>query len=303
MGPGFKDYYDILGVAETADDETIKRAYRELARKHHPDLNPNDTAAEDRFKDISEAYAVLSDKEKRKQYDQMRAYGGAFVGGAGAGPAGGGFSGGFNFRIEDLFGAGGPEGLFEQVFGARPAAARMGRRGANYEAVINIPLPLAMTGGAYDVSIPAGPGQKARVLSVHIPPGIESGGKLRLRGQGGPGQGGGPAGDLLLTVQVQPHQQFQRLGNNLLLRLPISVHEAAKGATIEVPTIDGSVELKIPPNARSGQKLRLRGKGARIAGQPGDQLVELLIQLPDALSKEQIKKLADAIPAYNPRIK
>lgn len=294
-----KDYYDILGVSENADDDAIKKAYRDLARKNHPDLNPNDARAEDRFKDISEAYAVLSDREKRKQYDKAKAYGG-FAGAGGQGP---GYASDFSFRFEDLFGAGGPEGLFEQVFGAQRGPR--GRRGANVEAAVSIPFPIAIMGGPYDVRLsfpPNRPGETAadKTLTVSVPAGVESGAKLRLKGQGYPGQGA-PNGDLILNIEVLRDERFRRDGDNVLLRLPISVIEAFQGATISVPTVDGEVDLKIPPQARSGQKLRLRGRGVRkTVGTAGDQLVELLIQLP-AESSPEFGDLISRIPQYNPR--
>lgn len=341
-----QDYYQILGVAPDADAEAIKKAYRELARKYHPDLNPNNPEAEEKFKRVSEAYAVLSDDQRRAEYDQMRRMGGA------AGPGSG-----FTFRIEDLFGAGGPEGLFEQIFGfGGPAGARARgprrSRGADLHAQVTIPFELALRGGPYDLRLPlpeacttcGGSGSAAgsvvcsvcggrglveqmrgsvqfartcsacggsgrspgpacaacggsgtrtvqRELRVTIPAGIESGTKLRLAGKGEPGRGGGPAGDLLLEVSVAPHPTMERRGDDVISRVKIAAVDAAAGAVIPVDTIDGPVEVKVPPGSQSGQKLRLKGRGVkRRDGSRGDHFVELLIQLPK-LTPEQIEQM------------
>lgn len=349
-----KDYYDILGVPATADAEAVKKAYRELARKYHPDLNPSDPAAEERFKEVSEAYAVLSDEKRRGEYDDMRRMG-----------AGGGMPpGGFNFRVEDLFGAGGPEGLFEQMFGGGfGGAARRSRRRRGDDALSEVTLSFreAMLGGKRRLQLllpeacsrcagegstgseacPACAGSgmvsrqqgglrvqrscpechgsgrtpgvacpdcggrgavsRQREVAVTIPPGIESGKKLRLAGKGFPGREGGPPGDLLLEVRVQPDPQLQRDGQNIRLRLPISATEAAGGAVVTVPTLDGDAELRIPAGSQSGQKLRMRGKGLPgPGGGRGDQLVELLIRLP-ALDAGQLAELQRWEQGFDPR--
>lgn len=311
-----KDYYAILGVHEGADADAVKKAYRELARKYHPDLNPGDPAAEERFKDLSEAYAVLSDPKRRQEYDQMRRLGVASPGGAG----------GVSFDFGDLFGGGGPEALFEQLFGGlggRRSVRR--RRGDDLQTRIGLAFRDAMLGGMRTLRLPAaepcstcsgsgrdgdgncrscgGQGWRTvqRDIAVRIPAGMDSGRTLRLAGKGAPGRDGGPAGDLHVLVEVAADPELTRDGDHIRLRLPVRPSEAAAGALIDVPTLEGRSELRIPAGAQSGQKLRMRGKGVpRSEGGRGDQLVELLIKLPP-LDEERVAELRRWEEGFDPR--
>lgn len=312
-----KDYYAILDVSEGADADTVKKSYRELARKYHPDLNPGDAKAEERFKDLSEAYAVLSDTKRRQEYDQMRRLG---VGGPG------GAAGGVSFDVGDLFGGGGPEALFEQLFGG--LGGRRGirrRRGDDLQTRVTLPFRDAMLGGMKTLHLPSPEACKACggsgrsgdgscrdcggqgwhavqcEIGVRIPPGIQSGQTLRLAGKGAPGREGGAPGDLHLQVQIAPDPDLTRDGDHVRLRLPIRPSEAANGALIDVPTLDGRSELRIPAGAQSGQKLRMRGKGIPgKGGVRGDQLVELLIKLPP-LNEERLAELRRWEEGFDPR--
>ena len=282
------DLYDELGVARGASEDEIRRAYRKLAREFHPDVNPNNPQAEERFKGLSAAYDVLSDPEKRGLYDefgtagltdgfdpaQARAYR-RWSDGAQRSP----FSEGF-FRggsIEDLFG---------DLLGAERRELR--RRGADVEGEVAVDFDAAVRGGEVRVQLekPTAPGGQPREssLRVRLPTGTEDGSRIRLAGQGGPGHNGGPPGDLYLTLRVRPHRFFRRQADDLLLELPVTLPELIRGASVEVPTLDGKVQMKIPPGAQSGQKLRLRGKGvARDSGRRGDLIVQLVARLPEGL--------------------
>ena len=294
-----EDYYNALGVSRTASPEEIQKAYRKLARKYHPDMNPDDKAAKQKFQDVQKAYETLNDPEKRKMYDQ---FGSAYeqMGGAGAGGAGGG--GPFPFDVEQMFGGRGGGGggggfqfdaadlgdLFSQFTGGGGGGRRSRRaapaKGSDIAAEVTIPFHTAVMGG--NCEIPVTRGTQRETLQVKIPPGVDSGKKIRLRGKGQAGQGG-DNGDLIVTIQVAPHPYFKRQGQNLELKLPITVGEAALGATIDVPTPGGVVALKIPPCSSSGRRLRVKGQGIRsAAGEVGDLYVELQIKLPDSLSEE-----------------
>lgn len=308
-----EDYYKLLGVSRTASAEEIAKAYRKLARKYHPDLNPDDASAKKRFQEIQTAYDALSDPEKRKLYDQFGgdyekvrgAAGGGnpfpggnpFSGGRSPFAGGGGGSGSFNWQ--DLFGGGAGSGGggvdLEELFGAFGGGQR-GRapvRGRDVEADISIPLELAVTGGTTTLALDRG--GRPEEIEVKIPVGIRSGKKIRLRGQGEPGPGG-KGGDLLLRVTIQPHPLYRVDGDNLERRLPITLGEAVHGATIDVPTPHGkTVSLKIPPLSSSGKRLRVRGQGMpQRGGDPGDLYLELQIKLPEDLSAEAIAAV-DAI--------
>ncbi len=286
-----QDYYQLLGVSKSASADELQKAYRKLARKYHPDLNPDDSAAQQKFKDVQLAYDVLNDPEKRKMYDQFgpdyeRAQGSPFRGG---GPGGGGF--------EEVFGGGaGPGGfqfdgdlgdLFRQFTGggggARATRARPQTKGRDLSTEQTIAFNTAVLGGEASIAIQRG--GKVESLQVKIPPGVETGRKIRLRGQGEASPGGGPAGDLIVTLKVANHPSFKRAGQNLELRLPITLGEAALGATLDLPTPGGTVALKIPAGSSSGQKLRVKGQGVRnTTGEAGDLLVELLIKLPEPVT-------------------
>jgi DnaJ-class molecular chaperone len=294
-----KDLYQHLGVARTASPEEIKKAYRKLTRQHHPDRNPGDAEAEERFKDVSTAYEVLGDADKRKLYDEFgevsltqgfdaerarayRARSGGFPG----------FSGGGDAVFNDFGEARATsfEDLLSALFRGGPGGTRrpVARRGADVTGEIAVSLLDALHG----VSVPlrvdmAG---QARTLDVKVPQGMPDAGKLRLRGQGGPGQ---PAGDVILTVRVKPHDHLRREGSDLHLRLPITAHEAYRGGPVEgVPTPWGPVTLKLPAGAQNGQKLRLRGKGVTVPGRdPGDLYVTLDVRLPAAGDERLLEAL------------
>lgn len=301
------DYYKILGVSKSASADEIRKAYRKLARENHPDAKPNDAGAAERFKQIQEAYDTLSDATKRKQYDQ---FGSAYqqAGRAGAGPnpfAGGGGFGGYSsggpIDLGDLFGQGGVD--FSEFFGgATPSGSgrkgkRTASRGEDVRATVKIPFETAVSGGAVDVRIDRG--GDVETLAVKVPPGVNSGQVVRLAGQGSPSLRGGAAGDLYLTIDIEPHAFFRREGSNLLIDVPITPSEAVLGTKVEVPTLsEGLVVLKIPPGTSSGAKLRLRGKGVidSQTHQAGDQFVVVKIVIPKEISDEDkslYKKLAE----------
>lgn len=295
----FKDYYEILGVKPDASEADIKAAYRKLARKYHPDKN-KDAGAEEKFKAINEANEVLKDAEKRRSYDQLRA---------------GGYRQGEQFRPPPGWqgqqqGFGGDEGdfsdFFESLFGRGAAHGQRGqpraRRGQDVQASVQIDLQTAFDGGPTRLAMhdPAG---GERVLEVKIPAGIQSGQVIRLSGQGQPGMGGGPKGDLLLEVLIRDDPRFRLDGRNVVHVLPITPWEAALGATVPVPTLAGTVDLRIPAGSQSGRKLRLKGRGMPGAN-PGDQLVELSIRAPPADSEAQRKAyeaLRKSFANYDPR--
>ncbi len=292
------DYYDTLGVKRGASEDEIKKAYRKLARQYHPDRNPGDKAAEARFKEIQQAYDVLSDKNKRAQYDQFGEAGPQpGFGGFGGGPGG---PGGTTFRWQTDDSGIDPSEIFSQIFGggggfggAGGPSARRGRGGrtrrpeppATYETEVTIPFQTAALGGPIDLRV------GDRELTVKIPAGIEEGKKLRLGGQG-PG-----GGDLEITIHVQPHPYFRREGNNILLEVPLSLPEAVLGTKVDVPTLDGTrLTVKIPPGTSSGSRLRLRGRG--IAG--GDQYIETKVVVP-APATDRSRELIDEFARLNPQ--
>ena len=303
-----RDYYDVLGVSRSSSADEIRKAYKKLARKHHPDANADNPDSQQRFAEITEAHEVLGDEEKRKKYDQFghnwsrvpdgAAAGSPFDGFGGGGP---GDAGGFSF--DDIFGAFGGGG---SPFGGR-GGARGGqpqpKKGEDLKTSVQVPFLVGVEGGEHELTVrTAG---KAERLSFRIPPGVESGKSIRLAGQGHPGQMGGPPGDVLVTVDVAPHPYFRRDGMNLVLEAPVSVTEAALGAKIEVPTLtEGTVILSMPPGTSSGAKLRLRGKGVmnRKTGQRGDQFVTIKITVPKELTEEtqdllhRLKKLIPESP-------
>jgi DnaJ-class molecular chaperone len=301
------NYYDVLGVNKSATADEIRKAYKKIARENHPDVKPDDKAAAERFKQASEAYAVLGDKDKREQYDQFGdAYkyaqaGGPFPGGRsqGSGPIDIQEMFGGEVDLEDLFG-----GMFGGGGGPRRAAQPRPRRGHDARTTIEVPFQVAADGGTWDVSLRRD--GSTETLSVKVPAGVEDGQTIRLGGQGEPGMQGGPAGDLLITVRVAPHPYFRREGNNVLIDVPISITEAALGAKVDVPTLkEGQVTLTIPPGTSSGSKLRIRGKGFvdRRTKQPGDQLVVVRITAPKRLNeraRELLNELRELAPD-NPR--
>lgn len=305
----FKDYYDVLGVKPDVSAADIKSAYRKLARKYHPDRN-KEADAEDRFKEVNEAYEVLKDTEKRRAYDEVRAGGyrrgdqfrpppGWEAGGApGFDFGGAGVSGGGDADFSDFF-----ESLFGQASAARGHAGRpRQQRGADIQARVDVDLATAYNGGKRRFTLTDSTGTE-KVLEVRIPAGILPGKVIRLGGQGRPGMGAGKAGDLLLEVGVLPDAHFQLDQRNVLSALPIAPWEAALGAAVEVPTLGGAVQMRIPAGSQSGRKLRLKGRG--MPGKaPGDQLVTLEIQAPAADTDEAKAAYAafrEAFPDYQVR--
>jgi DnaJ-class molecular chaperone len=299
------DPYQTLGVAKTATEDQIRKAYKKLAKKHHPDLNPGDKAAEERFKEISAAYTLLTDAEKRRAFDageidesgapkaERRFYRDFADAGAGARYS----------REEDL---GGFEGLGD-IFGDILRGRRGGRgpeggaqfrmRGGDVAYTLPIDFLEAVNGAKKRVDMPDG-----KTLDISIPAGVEDGQTLRLKGQGGPGIGGGPAGDALITVSVRPHPVFRREGADIASIIPITLSEALSGGPVQVDTITGPVSLKIPKHANTGRILRLRGKGVQ-GRVKGDHLAELQVVMPphpDAALEDFIAEWEREHP-YNPR--
>jgi molecular chaperone DnaJ len=364
-----KDYYRVLGVSDTASQKDIKSAYRKLSREYHPDANPGDTAAEERFKEVSAAYDVVGDAEKRKEYDEVRKLGpmGGMFGGAG-GPSGPGAGG---FRVDDigdlgdvlggLFGrrrnrAGGAgagtgphrgqdleaelhlafedavHGLTTTIHltseaacstchgtGAKPGTTpqtcpRCGGRGVldDNQGFFSFSSPCPQCAGrGYTIDEPCptcrgtGVEHRPREVKVRIPAGVDDGQRIRLRGRGGPGRNGGRAGDLYVTVRVAPHELFGRKGSDLTLTVPITFPEAALGADVAVPTLDGGpVRVRIPAGTRSGRTFRVRGKGVEGRRKPGDLLVTVEVAVPQKLSADErkaIEALAAAADGRSPR--
>ena len=283
------DLYAALGLPKTASTQEIRAAYRKLARRYHPDVNPDDKEAEEKFKQIALAYEVLSDEKKRQAYDefgaeslrsgfdaeQARAYrswrGGRRAGGS---PFDGEVA---NFDFSDLFGGG-----FKNPF-------RQGRRGTDIQAVAELDLAQVVQGAEVKVQNP----QDGSVLTVRVPPGAEDGSTLRVSGKGLPGPKGAPAGDLIIETRVRPHPWVRREGLDLSLRLPVTLEEAYLGASVEVPTFEGKVKVKIPPRSQSGTRLRLRDKGIPRGQQRGHFYVELEVRMPDV----EDQALAEALRA------
>ena len=309
MSVEYKDYYKILGVARSASQDEISKAFKKLARKYHPDLNPGDNAAEGKFKEAGEAYEVLKDPEKRKLYDTLGPnwqQGQNFQPPPGfenmrfnfGGPGGGqGFEGGgFSDFFETLFGgAGGARAGFGGGFGGGGYSPRP-RRGQDAEVSYEIQLEDAFRGGPQTISLqeqvhgPDGrPTLQTKTLNVNIPPGIKDGQRIRLAGQGSPGLGGGDAGDLYLKIKLAHNARFKVKDDNVVYDLHLAPWEAVLGTTVRVPTLDGAVEMKIPAGISSGSKLRVRGKGMGPAGKRGDQMVRIMIQSPKELTDDERK--------------
>jgi curved DNA-binding protein len=315
-----RDFYSVLGVSRSASADDIKKSYRKLAAKLHPDKNPGDKTAETQFKEVNRAYDALGDAKKRALYDEfgedalregfdperMRQYK-AWSNQANSG--GGGFGGGgVPFNVEDFLrgaGAGGAGGTFVDLGGAGDAFGDLfgGRRrrrgpakGADLESEITIDFPAAVKGGTFSLRT----SETDEPVSVRIPPGADEGSVLRIPGLGAPGAGGGPRGDLLVRIHVRPHAFFRREKNDLHLDLPITAAEAYSGAKVKVPTPEGPVTLKVPAHTQSGQVLRLKGKGVvKKNAPPGDLYVHFLVHLPtqesDAIQRA-IEELGRATP-------
>lgn len=309
-----KDFYAVLGVKKDVTAPELKKAYRKLARLHHPDSNPGNAAAEARFKEISEANSVLSDSAQRAEYDQIRAmgtgarfstggspggfddvFGGMFGGGAGAPggrrPAPGGF--------DDIFG-----GLFGNAGAGQPTAGRRygaPTKGRDHTATVSLEFLTAVHGDTVTLERPGG----GKPIQVKIPAGVADGQKIRLRGKGEQSRDGGDAGDLVLTVHVRPHPVFSRDGLNLRVDVPVTFVEAALGATIEVPTLgDGPVKLRVAAGTPSGRVLRVKGRGVTTSKGVGDLLATVQVAVPSHLSAEataHLQTFAAALPPENPR--
>ncbi len=309
----FKDYYKIMGVSSDATQDEIKRAYRKLARKYHPDVS-KEKDAEERFKELGEAYEALKDPEKRKAYDQLRKNGWrsgddfsvppGWQSGQGQDFQGGGFTHADADQFSDFF---------ETLFGrARQDGGRreFHRRGEDLFYPVHISLEEAFHGTSRTLQLrvpePMKTGQvseKTKTLNVKIPAGVTQGQQIRLRGQGGPGYAGGEAGDLYLEIQINQHDMYHLNGRDVTLDLPVAPWEAALGATIRVPTLAGTIEMKIPANSQGGHKLRIKGRG--LPGSPsGDQYVVLRVALPPATSDEAkalYREMQNKL-AFNPRM-
>lgn len=300
-----KNLYDTLGVSKTASDAEIKSAYRKLARKYHPDLNKDDKNAAEKFKEISCAYDILGDKDKRKKYDNNEidaegkptGFGAGFGGGSGFGgnPFGAGFGGSYRasggenpfgggFDFSSIFG----DEIFSQFAGGRRGSSAYGgpRKGQDVAYTMPVDFLDAARGAEKNVNL------NGRNINVKIPAGTENGQTLRLKGLGNPGSGGGENGDVLITVKVGSHPYFKADGANILFDLPISFKEAVLGAKITVPTIGGKVKVTVPPYSSSGEKLRLKGKGMAAKAGTGDQIITLKIMSPRTPDKNLEQALA-----------
>jgi len=285
-----RDYYEILGVPRTANEKELKAAYRKLARKYHPDVNPGDKTAEANFKEVSEAFGVLSDPEKRAKYDQV----GHEAFGAGFDP-----SRGVKIDFEDL-GLGDLSDLFD-LFGwgggARGRGRRRAARGSDVQLEMSLPFTDAIHGTTMELRLP----HLRESTKVRIPPGIENGGRIRIPGKGEPGHGEGPAGDAYVNVRVEPHPLFTREGSDLYVDVPVGIATATLGGEVEVPTLDGRATIRIPPGTRSGQKFRLKGRGVPSRGSHAAGNLNAVVQIVppkaiDARSKELLEEFARLNP-------
>jgi curved DNA-binding protein len=333
-----RDFYQVLGLARTADEKEIKKAYRKLARQYHPDVNPNDKTAEGKFKEVNEAFQVLSDKDKRTLYDQFGAdYDKVNTAPAGASGYPGGYPGGpgnvnfngsnVNFEnLEELFnqprrgGAygsysppGAPAGddgggfgdLFENILGGRGRGRKRGpQKGQDAEQPVKISLAESLKGTQVTLRFADAGRAQNREFTVKIPAGVHEGSKVRVAGKGAVGENGGPAGDLFLIVNIAPHPHWKREGDDLLIEVPVTYAEAVLGATIEVPGLNGPLQIRVPAGTQSGQKIRLSGRGApKTKGGAGDQYVTIKVSVPKDISereRELIQELA-ALRTDNPR--
>lgn len=317
-----RDPYEILGVSKSASEAEIKKAFRGLAKKHHPDAHGGDEKAQKRFQEISGAYEILGDKEKKAKFDRgeidaagnPKGFEGAHGFGSGGfrgGPFGGG-GGGREFHF-DWGGPGSPGGpggesaqgfraedIFSDLFGGLGGGRKRNqpRKGEDFAYALTVNFDEAAKGGTRRLSLPDG-----REIDVRIPAGLKDGQQIRVRGQGGAGYNGGPAGDVLMTVTVAPHPWFTRDGNNIKLDLPITLKEAVLGGSVTVPTLTGPVSLKVPPGSNTGAVLRLKGKGIEAKPNPGDLYVRLVVMLPEKPDAD-LKKFAEGWKGhYDPRAK
>jgi molecular chaperone DnaJ len=286
-----KDFYKILGVSKDVSDADLKKAYRKLAKDNHPDLHPGDAAAEARFKDISEAFDVLSDKEQRREYDAIRAMGG------GARFTAGGQGAGFEDVFSNLFGGGGFQG------GGFPGFGGFGgfgpQRGQDLSTTASINFIDSVNGTTVKLNL------RNESVSVKVPAGIQDGQKLKVKGKGQPSPNGGPAGDLVVTVKVKPHAVFTRDGDNIRVSVPVTYAEATLGATIEVPVLGGDpVKLKVAAGTPNGRTLRVKGKGVQFGSRQGDLLATVEVMVPahlPAKAKKLLEQFDAELPDENPR--
>ncbi|MBR0430835.1 DnaJ domain-containing protein [Candidatus Saccharibacteria bacterium] len=286
-----RDYYEVLGVSRNASDDEIKKAYRKLAIKYHPDKNPGDKEAEAKFKEVNEAHDVLSDKQKRARYDQ---FGHAGVGGAAGNPfaSGNPFAGGnFNFNGQTFnfdFGGGGLDDILGNIFGFG-GGARRPRRGADYQTAVTISFEEAIFGVTKEISA------NGEEIKIKIPAGIDDGMSIRLKGRGGEAPEGGEKGDLYVRVRVKPHKNLTREGAIILSEEKIDMVEAALGCEIEVETVDGPIRMKVPAGTQSGTPFKLSGHGVpfRADGDRGPHIVTIIVETPKNLSRKQKELLEE----------
>ena len=289
-----KDFYKILGVSKDVSEAELKKVYRKLAREFHPDANPGDAKAEERFKDISEAYSVLSDKEQRKEYDAIRAMGGGarFTSGGTSG------AGGFEDVFSNLFGGGGfPGGGFPGGFGGFGGFGP--QKGADLTTSTTVDFIDSIHGATVKLKI------GADTVNLKVPAGIQDGQKLKVKGKGQPSPNGGERGDLVVTIKVKPHPVFTRDGDNLRVIVPVTFTEATLGATIQVPVLGGEpVKLKVAPGTPNGRTLRVKGKGVQHGSKQGDLLATVEIAVPAYISdkaRELLEKFEQELPDEDPR--
>ncbi|MEL0200394.1 MAG: DnaJ C-terminal domain-containing protein [Aquiluna sp.] len=286
-----KDFYKILGVSKDVSDADLKKAYRKLAKDNHPDLHPGDAAAEARFKDISEAFDVLSDKEQRREYDAIRAMGG------GARFTAGGQGAGFEDVFSNLFGGSGFQG------GGFPGFGGFGgfgpQRGQDLSTTASINFIDSVNGTTVKLNL------RNESVSVKVPAGIQDGQKLKVKSKGQPSPNGGPAGDLVVTIKVKPHAVFTRDGDNIRVSVPVTFAEATLGATIEVPALGGDpVKLKVAAGTPNGRTLRVKGKGVQFGSRQGDLLATVEVMVPahlPAKAKKLLEQFDAELPDENPR--
>jgi DnaJ-class molecular chaperone len=293
----------VLGVSEDASTEEIKKAFKVLAKKCHPDLHPGDKAKEARFKEINEANSVLSDEKKRSDYDYAQKMGfdpsqGPYGPGGGFGGQGGGHRTG---GMGGMGGMGGLEDLFGSFFEGRGAQQAPPRKGTDIESTLKIDFMHAALGSEFKITVTRG--HTKEKLLVKIPPGVDEGSRVKLSGKGNPGVKGGPPGDLYIIPHIKPHPYFSRKGKSVYLDLPITIEEALLGASITVPTLTGTKKVKVPPGTQGGQKLRIKGEGIKVRGAKGDIYLKIKISVPKKIDKRSVRLIEEfsEINSYEPR--